>query len=77
MATLGLGHTLDCGLSINLEASHDAGGYSRLEWDQLAEALDAITPAQSAIQGQALSQLNGVLNHYTLRKNYTFLRLFQ
>ena len=73
--TLGLGHFFANGWSLNIEFSHDAGGYSDKEWAQIKTALNTITPPQSAIEGQALGQLNGVLNHYTLRQNYTFLRL--
>ena len=74
-ATLGFGHFFDNGWSVNLELSHDTGGYSDKEWSQITSALNTITPPQSAIQGQALGQLNGVLNHYTLRQNYTFFRV--
>ena len=74
-ATLGLGHFFENGWSLNIEFSHDAGGYSDKEWAQIKTALNTITPPQSAIEGQALGRLNGVLNHYTLRQNYTFLRL--
>ena len=74
-ATLGLGHFFETGWSLNVELSHDAGGYSDAEWGQITSALNTITPPQSAIEGRALGQLNGVLNHYTLRQNYTFLRL--
>lgn len=73
--TLGLGHTFGSGLSLNVELSHDANGYSDTEWQQIASALDQVSPATSAIHGQSIGQLNGMLNHYTLRRNYAFARV--
>ena len=73
--TLGLGHTFENGLSVNVEATHDAGGYSGREWDRLTQTLNAITPARSAADGRSLRRMNNVLNHYILRRNYGFVRL--
>lgn len=39
------------------------------------EVLDAVPPVRSAAQGASLGQINGLLDHYTLRRNYGFLRL--
>jgi len=73
--TLGLGHTFGNGLSMNLEYTHDAGGYSDREWEQVVRALDHVTPATSAAHGQTLGRLNGLLDHHTLRRNYAFVRI--
>ncbi|MBO9463660.1 hypothetical protein J7443_00315 [Tropicibacter sp. R15_0] len=73
--TLGFGYTFENGVSLNAEYTRDAGGYSDSEWDRIVSALDTITPTQSAVHGQSLNQLNGLLNHYTLRQNYGFLRV--
>lgn len=73
--TLGLGHTFGSGFTINLEFSHDAGGYSTSEWDSIASAIELVTPVTSTLHGQSLSQLNHLLNHYTLRQHYTFARV--
>ncbi len=73
--TLGFGHTFENGISLNAEYTRDAGGYNDAEWDRIIDALDTITPTQSAVHGQSLGRLNGVLNHYTLRQNYGFLRV--
>lgn len=75
--TLGFGHTFGSGVTMNAELTHDAGGYSDAEWTQVASALDALTPVRSATAGQSLGQLNGTLNHFTLRQNYGFLRVAQ
>jgi hypothetical protein len=75
--TLGLGHTLVSGLTLNLEYTHNAGGYNAGEWGDFRTTLDDITPVSSVGQGTALGQLNGLLNHYTLRQNYIFWRLAQ
>ncbi|WP_293573955.1 hypothetical protein [Phaeobacter sp.] len=74
-ATLGFGYTFGNGLSLNAEYTRDAGGYSDSEWYRIVDALDTTTPAQSTVHGQSLNQLNGLLNHYTLRQNYGFLRV--
>ena len=74
-ATIGLGYTFENNVSTNLELSHDAGGYSDHEWAQVLSTLEVISPAQSAVQKRSLGQLNGILNHYTLRQNYAFLRV--
>lgn len=73
--TLGVGHTFGSGWSANLEYTHDAGGYSKGEWRQIMQALEQVTPVRSAIQGQSFGQINGLLDHYTLRRNYVFGRL--
>ena len=73
--TPGFGYTFGNGLSLNAEYTRDAGGYSDGEWDRIINALDTVTPAQSGVHGQSLNQLNGLLNHYTLRQNYGFLRV--
>lgn len=75
--TLGFGHTFKGGVTLNAEYTHDAAGYSDAEWGQIAGALEGLTPVTSALAGQSLGQLNGVLNHYTLRQNYGFLRVAQ
>jgi len=73
--TLGLGHTFGNGLSMNLEYTHDAGGYSNREWERIVRALDHVTPAISVVHGQTLGQLNGLLDHHTLRRNYAFVHI--
>lgn len=73
--TLGVGYTHGSGWTANLEYTHDAAGYSGSEWRQISRALDQVSPASSAIHGQSLGQINGLLDHYTLRQNYAFGRL--
>ena len=73
--TLGVGYTFDNNISINLELAHDAGGYSDQEWSQVTGALNTISPPQSAVEGSSIDQLNGLLNHFTLRQNYAFVRV--
>ena len=74
--TAGFSHTFKSGLSINTELTYDANGYSDQEWESVITALNKITTVQSNTYGQSLAQLNGLLNHYTLRRHYGFLRLF-
>ncbi len=73
--TLGLGHTFANGLTVNAELSHDANGQNDTEWARTTAALQGLTPVTSAAGGAALGQLNGVLNEYTQRQNYGFVRL--
>lgn len=73
--TLGLSHTFASGLTLNAELSHDANGQNDTEWARTAAALQDLTPVTSAQSGAALGQLNGVLNQYTQRQNYGFVRL--
>ena len=60
---------------MNAELSHDANGQNDTEWARTAAALQDLTPVTSAQSGAALGQLNGVLNQYTQRQNYGFVRL--
>ena len=73
--TFGAGHSFNNGWSVNLEYSHDSGGYSSGEWGRIEQALTIITPANSAVMERSLGQVNNLLDHYMLRKNYGFIRL--
>ena len=73
--TLGMRQSLAGGIDLSAEYSRDSGGYSDDEWKAVMAGLDAASPATSMAQGQALGRINGLLNHYTLRKNYGFMRL--
>ena len=74
-ATFGFGHFHANGLSVNVEYTHDAAGYSDSEWQRIRTALDIVTPVASATHGQTLQQINALLDRYTLRQNYGFVRL--
>ncbi len=73
--TLGMRRTLAGGIDFSAEYSRDSSGYSDDEWRAVTSGLDAASPAASMAQGQALARINGLLNHYTLRKNYGFIHL--
>lgn len=75
IVTLGFGHSFSNGLSLNAEFTHDSGGYSDAEWGEIDTAINPMTGLAPALKGAAMGQLNGLLNHYTLRQNYGFLRL--
>lgn len=74
-ATLGVGHVFDGGLALNAEYSRDEAGYSGAEWLRIADALDMLAPVDSPTRGRGLGRLNETLDHYTLRRNYGFLRV--
>lgn len=74
-ATLGIGHVFDGGLVLNAEYSRDEAGYSGAEWLRIADALDMLAPDDSPTKGRGLGRLNETLDHYTLRRNYGFIRV--
>ena len=74
-ATLGVGHVFDGGLALNAEYSRDEAGYSGAEWVRIEDALDMLTPVDSPTKGRRIGRLNETLDHYTLRRNYGFIRV--
>lgn len=76
-ATLGVGHVFDGGLALNAEYSWDQAGYSDAEWLRISDALEMAARVDSSTwdQGLVLGRLNETLDHYTLRRNYGFIRV--
>lgn len=80
--TLGGNYIFTNSLALTVEYYHDQNGYSGTEWENIADIIStsntALANTNSAIHDSAsgnLLRLNGVLRHYTLRRNYVFLRL--
>jgi len=73
--TVGWGHTFGNGAGLNLEYTLDTAGYSNQEWAAISQAIDMVSPVATPQMGHTLGQLNRLLNHYTLRQNYGFMRL--
>lgn len=78
-ASVGVGYTHPGDSVLHLEYHFDANGYSASEWDEILRRIDENDRARragsfGALPAGNLLRLNALLDHYTLRRHYAFLR---
>ena len=64
--SIGAGYTRKSATTFNLEYHYDANGYTTNEWNEVTKLIPKVDPP-----------LNLLLNHFTLRRHYGFLRMYQ
>ena len=75
----GIGYTHPSDTILNIEYYFDANGYSSSEWDAIVRGIDENDRARregsfGALPAGNLLTLNALLDHFTLRRHYAFLR---
>ena len=81
-SSVGAGYTHLSDTVLNLEYYFDANGYSSSEWDEIVRRIDENDRARRAGSFDALPagnllRLNALLDHFTLRRHYAFLRAWR